>query len=136
MNISFRQLPETDSDFVVQGNESLLKSAFFNLVKNAFMYSVDQKVAISIEIHEKKILVHIENGGPQPAINEMDKIMEPFYRGQNALKSKGFGLGLSIIHRIISIHKGQVAYTALLGSINRFTVTLSKELMQTAQLEQ
>ena len=135
-NISFKQLPETDSDFVVQGNESLLKSAFFNLVKNAFMYSIDQRVAISIEVFEKKIQVHIENGGLQPSISEMDKIMEPFYRGQNALKSKGFGLGLAIINRIISIHKGQVAYTALSGSINRFTVSLSRELHKPAQLEQ
>ena len=126
VDITFTTMPENDYDFIIQGNESLIKSAFFNLVKNAYLYSVDRKVMIRIESRDKNILVHIENGGPQPGPDEVQKIMVPFYRGQNALKSKGFGLGLAIIHRIISIHKGKVAYTALSGNINRFTVTLEK----------
>ena len=124
--IRFVPLPENDNDLIIQGNESLLKSAFFNLVKNAFLYSSDQKVSISIESNLSDIRVHIENGGPQPGPEEVEKLMVPFYRGQNALKSKGFGLGLSIIHRIITIHKGKISYQALSGSINRFTVILEK----------
>ncbi len=125
-DIGFMSLPENDNDLIIQGNESLLKSAFFNLVKNAFLYSSDQKVNISIESRGSNISVHIENGGPQPGPEEVEKLMVPFYRGQNALKSKGFGLGLSIIHRIITIHKGKISYQALSGSINRFTIILGK----------
>jgi signal transduction histidine kinase len=126
VTITFTNLPENDNDFIIQGNESLIKSAFFNLVKNAYLYSIDQKVIINIAPGKKNIMVYIENGGPQPGPDEVEKIMVPFYRGQNALKAKGFGLGLSIIHRIITIHKGRVAYAALPGNINRFTVILAK----------
>lgn len=124
VTIGFNPLPENDNDLTIQGNESLLKSAFFNLLKNAYLYSTDQKVKINIKPNGKNILIQMENGGPQPNPEELEKIMVPFYRGNNALKSKGFGLGLSIIHRIITIHKGRISYTALSGSINRFTVTL------------
>ncbi len=125
-DISFLSLPENQDELLTHGNESLLRSAFFNLLKNAFLYSTDHKVTIRIEITESNIIVHIDNGGPQPGEDEVEKLMVPFYRGRNALKSKGFGLGLSIIHRIITIHKGRISYQALSGSINRFSVSFLK----------
>lgn len=124
--INFSSLPENEDDLAIHGNESLLRSAFFNLVKNAFFYSTDRKVTVTIDIGDIGITVHIENGGPQPGSEEVEKLMQPFYRGRNALKSKGFGLGLAIIHRIITIHKGKISYQALSGNINRFSVTLLK----------
>ncbi len=124
VNLAFTTLPENDSDFIIQGNESLLKSAFINLLKNAYLYSIDQKVDVNLESVGNEVRVYIESVGPQLQPDEVEKIMVPFYRGQNALKSKGFGLGLAIIDRIITIHKGKISYAALANNINCFTITL------------
>lgn len=124
VNIMFSTIPENDDDFVVKGNEALLKSAFTNLVKNAYLYSVDQKVNITLESDGKAIFIHVDNKGTQLPADEKDKIMTPFFRGGNALKTKGYGLGLAIVNRFISVHKGTVTYTPLSNDINRFTVTL------------
>jgi signal transduction histidine kinase len=106
VNITFASLPEDDDDFVTRGNETLLKSAFSNLVKNAYTYSVDQKVHVTLDADGKTIFVHIDNAGTQLPSDEKESIMVPFFRGGNALTTKGYGLGLSMVYRFISIHKG------------------------------
>lgn len=52
--------------------------------------------------------------------------MAPFFRGRNAATSKGYGLGLSIVYRFISVHKGTVDYQVIDSDVNRFTVMLPK----------
>ncbi len=124
VDIMFGSIPENDDDYIIRGNETLLKSAFTNLIKNAYIYSIDQKVNITLESDGYAIFVHFDNTGTQLPNDEKDKIMTPFFRGGNALKTKGYGLGLSIVNRFISIHKGTVTYTPISNDINRFTVTL------------
>lgn len=126
VNITFASLPEDDDDFVTRGNETLLKSAFSNLIKNAFTYSVDQKVNVTLDADGKTIFIHIDNAGTQLPADEKESIMVPFFRGGNALTTKGYGLGLSMVYRFISIHKGTVTYTPIANDVNRFTVTLNK----------
>ncbi len=126
VNMSFGALPETDDDFIIRGNEALLKSVFINLLKNANLYSIDQKVEITLESDGQTILVHFDNKGMQLPADEKENILTPFFRGGNALKTKGYGLGLSIVYRFITIHKGTVTYTPVSNDINRFTITLNK----------
>ncbi len=125
-NMSFGTMPESDDDFVVRGNESLLKSVFTNLIKNAFLYSIDQKVDITLESDGTVIFVHFDNEGTQLPADEKENIMTPFFRGGNAAKTKGFGLGLAIVHRFVTLHKGTINYTPIANDVNRFTVTLNK----------
>lgn len=124
VTITFSTLPENDDDFTVSGDETLLKSVFTNLVKNAYMYSIDKKATIILESDGKTILVHVDNLGTQLPSDEKERIMVPFFRGGNALKTKGYGLGLAIVSRFISIHKGTVTYTPISNDLNRFTVAL------------
>ncbi|MES2004765.1 MAG: ATP-binding protein [Bacteroidota bacterium] len=126
VSIVFASLPDNDDDYIIRGNETLLKSAFSNLLKNAYTYSVDQKVSITLDSDGQAIFVHIDNAGTQLLADEKESIMVPFFRGGNALTSKGYGLGLSIVYRFISIHKGTITYTPLSNDTNRFTVTLNK----------
>ena len=125
LNVMFSTIPENDNDFIIEGNDTLLKLAFINLIKNAYLYSIDQKVNITIESDGEVIFVHVDNTGTQLPNDEKDRIMTPFFRGGNALKTKGYGLGLSIVNRFISVHKGTVTYTPIGNDINRFTVTLN-----------
>ena len=133
ISIAFNPMPSNAEDLIIRGNETLLKSAFSNLLKNAYLYSVDQKVNITIEPEGPTILVHVDNKGTQLPGNEKENIMVPFFRGSNALKTKGFGLGLAIVHRFISIHNGTVTYTPINNNINRFSITLEKAIYPASQ---
>lgn len=126
VNINFTRPPVTDRDFIVYGNDALLKSAFGNLVKNAYAYSYDRKLTISIDVYHHTLQLHFDNNGKQLSPKEARKVMVAFFRGENAGESKGFGLGLSIVQRIISIHQGSFSYVPLYDDLNRFTITLPK----------
>lgn len=126
IHIGFKEIPESDEALFVVGNESLLKSVFINLIKNAYLYASDKRVDVMIETANGKVSVQVMNNGPILSEEDAAQVMQPFYRGKNALNAntKGFGLGLSIVNRILFAHHGVVAYDAPSPSSNRFTVSL------------
>jgi signal transduction histidine kinase len=130
IHIGFKEIPESDEAFFVIGNESLLKSVFINLCKNAYLYASDKKVDITMDTSYGKIKVQVVNNGPTLSEEDSSKVMQPFYRGKNALNNhtKGFGLGLSIVTRILFAHHGQVEYDAPTPQTNRFTVILPQAM--------
>ncbi|HEX8462682.1 MAG TPA: ATP-binding protein [Segetibacter sp.] len=124
--IDFETLPEEENFLIVKGNESLLRAAIQNLLKNAIHYSEDYKVKVLIDANEKGITLKFENSGRILSPEEQKKLFIPFFRGENSMYKKGYGLGLSIVHRIISLHKGTVTYQAIEPGTNRFTMFLPK----------
>ena len=121
---SFDNLPSDDEQLMVKGNEALLRAAFINLMKNAYLYSDDQSVSIRLITDNKTVRIKFQNKGDQLSIEEAEKMMIPFFRGSNVGKKKGFGLGLAIINRIILIHKGSLTYKAISENLNSFVVIL------------
>lgn len=126
ISIGFEAVPEDENQLCVNGNEALLKSAFINLIKNAYRYSGNRKVEISISAEKERILVVFTNTGKQIPKEERSRLFIPFFRGQNAIGQKGFGLGLSIVNRIIHLHLGTVHYEAEGENLNKFVVEFIK----------
>src|SRR5574343_148598 len=122
IDVSYDHLPDDDRELMVKGNESLLRSAFINLIKNAYLYSVDKAVQIIIYTGNEQLSIVFQNKGKQLKPDEVVKMFLPFFRGANAESKKGFGLGLAIIECIIKIHKGKLSYTAEGENLNQFSV--------------
>ncbi len=126
VNIGFKEMPESDQGFIVKGNDALLKSAFLNLLKNAYLYSSDKKISVLMSALNEQVLVMVENMGQTLSNEEAQMVMEPFFRGKNAINAntKGFGLGLSIVVRILIAHLARIEYQSPSNNDNRFTVIL------------
>lgn len=124
IELNFETIPEIDTDLLIYSNDTLLKSAFRNLIKNAYFYSDNQKVAIGIAIVKPYVKITFSNSGNQLSDNEIEKITMPFFRGKNASTKKGYGLGLSIVNRIIELHKGTLNYKAINQNENHFIIVL------------
>jgi len=100
-----------NDDAVIFGNESLLKRAIENVVRNAVRYTDEgTSVEISLERFGEKALVKIRDHGDGVPEEELGKLFKPFYRVQEARdrKSGGVGLGLAIAEQAISKHKGEI----------------------------
>jgi signal transduction histidine kinase len=126
VTFEFSQLPESEEELMIKGNDALLKSAFRNLVRNAYQYSDDKRISITMEATEEHIKLNFENKGPQIAPEEKSRLFIPFFRGENAMGKRGFGLGLSIVKRIVHIHIGTIHYEAGPESINRLVIEFHK----------
>jgi signal transduction histidine kinase len=106
----------TDSDqMIVRGDESLLRTAFSNIIDNACKFSGDHSVEISLRYSEGNIDVFFEDHGIGIEEEDLKKIFEPFYRAGNAISVPGHGIGLQIVSQIIRNHNGSVFITSQKG---------------------
>ncbi len=93
----------------VKGDSYQLKHAFFNLINNAYE-SMNGKGTLSIRMHpflkNGSSFVRVEVGDTGVGIDseDLDNIFNPFY----TTKTNRLGLGLPIIHKIVTFHQGQI----------------------------
>jgi two-component system sensor histidine kinase ArlS len=108
VDIFFDDLPENELRCMVNGNYELLLSAFKNIAENGCKYASDNRVQISLSFVENNIVVLFSNLSELLNPEELKTIFQPFQRGNNIAGVKGYGLGLSLVRRIILLHKGEI----------------------------
>lgn len=101
-------IEDDNNPIEVLGNKSLLSTCIKNILENASKYSGQKKINIQlIKKAEHCELKVVDNGIGIPA-EEIKHLFEPLYRGSNSHKYHGYGIGLSLVYRIISLHKGNI----------------------------
>jgi signal transduction histidine kinase len=128
IQLDFGEFPDDERLLDVFGNADLLYSALKNLVENGCKYSEDKTATVSIAYLNKKIEVKINSKGDVIAEADIKNIFEPFFRTGQALSKPGFGLGLTLAKRIISLHKGIIDVTSDPETGTIFTITLPSVL--------
>ena len=124
VDLGFQRLddPENDTPLMVRGNPVLLHEVIANLLDNALKYlpparvdggritvTVTQVVADGMPMAE---IVVEDNGRGVPATQQAD-LFKRFFRGDGQSESgvdSGAGLGLAIVHDIMTLHRGSVHY--------------------------
>ncbi len=112
VQVDFADGLEEDTQLVVKGNAQLLKTAFVNLMENGCKFSENHSVKVSLHFEKDHIEVQFTNNGIMEK-SEMDLIFEPFYRSQNTARIKGYGVGLSLVNRIVKLHGGNITLQSL-----------------------
>jgi len=115
INVEFDRLPEDDSQITIQGNAYLLKILFKNLIDNACKFSENKKAFVKISFNEKYVIIKFEDNGIGIPKDDLVKIFNPLYRADNAKQTKGHGIGLSIVQKIILLHKGVISVNSNLN---------------------
>jgi signal transduction histidine kinase len=86
-----------------------LEQILGNLLSNAYKYG-GPNIAISLEqAGDRAILTVADDGDGVPADAEA-QLFDSFRRGSNALGSPGFGLGLAVVHQLVTLFGGAVRY--------------------------
>lgn len=96
--------PEDGNDLLINGNSGLLEIAFKNLFDNACKFS-DDDVRVEFIINDRVITIIISDKGIGIPIGEMESIRNPFKRASNVKFISGFGIGLSLVLKILELHK-------------------------------
>jgi len=101
------EYPENGNDLLIDGNSGLLTIVFTNLLENSCKFS-DEDVLIELLIIDNLIKITISDKGIGIPQDEMDSIFKPFKRASNAKFKGGFGIGLSLVAKIIEHHKAEI----------------------------
>lgn len=116
-----------EDDFVIPANRALLFNTFANILDNALKYSPDnQTVELAIDASDTKIEFTIKDFGIGIAENDISNIYDPFYRSSDATLFKGFGIGLSLVKRVLSIVNGEIQISSMPGEGTTVTVYFMK----------
>ena len=126
----YRESPQAKSA-KVSGDIDELRSAFSNLLDNAVKYS-DDEVQVSVlvsALDDKRVAVRVTDKGIGIPSAQLKRIFKRFYRvpGRFMARVKGTGLGLFIVHSVVTKHGGRVfAESRGLGHGSTFTVLLPR----------
>jgi two-component system sensor histidine kinase CpxA len=95
----------------IVGNESLIRSAVENVLRNAVRYTREgTSVEVGLKASNGKSMVTVEDHGGGVPEDELEKLFRPFYRVGEARERKtgGIGIGLAIAEQAIKAHKGTI----------------------------
>lgn len=107
-NQTLRMNCELDS---IEVDSQITKTAFLRALHNAAKFGLADS-EIFIRIHKSiqhRLIIAIENKGPQISAQTIEKIMKPFQLDENIMNhSVGMGLGLTICHTLMKIQNGEL----------------------------
>jgi len=107
-----------------------LSRAIENLVTNAVKYGdKDQKITIQLLGVEDRVIIKVHNFGSTLSTQEQKSLFEIFQRSASAKegKSKGWGLGLTLVRGITEAHGGIVKVRSLPREGTTFTLDLPRD---------
>lgn len=94
-----------DSPVVVEGDAEKLRQVVLNLIRNA-VEAVGEggHVTIGVRPRSDGAEVWVEDDGPGIAEADLPRVFEPFY----STKPGGTGIGMAIVHSLVSLHGGEI----------------------------
>lgn len=118
----------TGKDIFVNGSKDELIELFTILIDNATKYNLLKgKIYITLSRVKNRALVSVKDTGIGIKALDLPHIFDRFYRAdlsRSSTKVEGYGLGLSIAKKIVSLHKGSIEASSQPGKGSTFLVKL------------
>ena len=106
-------------------DEEAISSVFINLLSNSLKFSqMTKEIAVKLSCDEENIVLQVSDMGIGMTPKEISKIFDRFYRAENKIvsKTRGSGLGLTLVKHIIDAHNGRISVKSEPGKGSVFTV--------------
>ncbi|MFZ1321711.1 MAG: HAMP domain-containing sensor histidine kinase [Ignavibacteria bacterium] len=93
-------------DFFINADKVGMETVLRNVIDNALKYSEDKPVTVKLSGNKDTAKLSIMDDGKGIEKDELVKIFEPFYRTDKSRNKKiqGYGLGLSLVKKILDGH--------------------------------
>ena len=117
------------TDTVVLTDKERILQIGNNLLSNAIKFTENGGVSLTTDYDNGVLKLIVEDTGTGMTEEEQQRVFGAFERLSNAAAKDGFGLGLSIVQRIVTMLGGTIRLESEKGKGSRFTVEIP---MQTA----
>ena len=112
---------------MINGDHFGWTSVLINLIENAIKYSPQPAdIKIRLTNRDKFLQLEVADQGYGIAKEEKKKIFSQFYRvgNEDTRRTKGTGLGLYIVDRIVKAHKGKISVSDNQPKGTKFTISI------------
>ena len=112
-NLNLKIVSDKNQSLNVKGDSEQLYRVFLNLIKNSIEAieekkqkdkNLQGKIVVEIDRNNEYIVIKMLDNGP--GFNDINNITKPYY----TTKTKGTGLGLPIVSKIINEHNGDINF--------------------------
>ena len=106
-------------------NEEMLSHVWINLFSNAIKFTPEGgRIFCSLKTTPDGTVFEIQDNGDGMTAEIKARIFEKFYQGDSSHSTTGNGIGLNIVHRILTLAGGSIAVESEPHKGAKFTVTL------------
>jgi len=105
----------------INGDPSQLNQVLINLVVNSIQSMSDGgKLLIKTDANSEQVFLIVEDTGGGISPENMKKIFNPFFTTKNV--NEGTGLGLAVVHGIVTSHNGLIKVESTVGLGTKFQI--------------
>ena len=122
---------ENNADVILTGDKNRILQIGNNLLSNAIKFTEHGGISMTTDYGNGCLTLVIEDTGSGMTEDEQKRIFTAFERLSNATTQDGFGLGLSVVKRIVDILKGTIDLQSEKGKGSRFMVRLPMSVADT-----
>ncbi|MDA1184160.1 MAG: ATP-binding protein [Acidobacteria bacterium] len=116
---------EVEPGVAVEADQGRLRQALANLLDNALKYTpAGGRVTVDARREGSTVRLDVADTGIGIASNDLPRIWERLYRGDQSRAERGLGLGLSLVRAIVLAHGGTVDVITTPGRGSTFTIRL------------
>jgi signal transduction histidine kinase len=114
-----------DPQLWLTADRTRLRQVLGNLLDNAIKYTAaGGRVEVKAQQQQESVVISISDTGMGLAPDELPKIWDRLYRGDQARAERGLGLGLSLVRAVVQAHGGRIDVSSAVGVGSIFTISL------------
>ena len=115
-------------DCTLVGNKEMLSHVWLNLLGNSIKFT-NKNGVIGVNVKKKSdnIVITFSDNGIGISESAISKIFDKFYQGDTSHATKGNGLGLTMVKKIVELHSGTITCESVVSKGTKFTIILPIE---------
>ncbi len=99
-------------DVHICANKEMLDQVWINLLDNAIKFSPEgEEIRLNISEQQDSLQIILSNSCNTAPDSDINRIFDKFYQGDTSHATKGYGLGLPMVKRIIELHSGTINFS-------------------------
>lgn len=115
-------------DCILNGNKEMLGQVWLNLLDNSVKFTNENGlISVNVKKNEENIFITFSDNGVGISDSAISKIFDRFYQGDTSHATKGNGLGLTIVKKIIELHLGTIECKSVVSKGTKFKIVIPIE---------